>query len=78
MQEYDFFERAIELRPRDTQIWHGEQMRPFAITDCDRIIIDKGSIEFQIGRNYILISLEEEPFFVSYLNAPSSIDYSFN
>lgn len=73
MQEFFRGRSSIELRPREVKLWRG--MRPVDLTDCDRIIITDGTIEFQRNREFYLLCLDEEPFSISILCPPPCEDH---
>ena len=67
MLEQEFFNgrQAIEFSPREVKLWCG--MKPVDFTDCDRVVIKSGTIEFQRDRESYLFCLDEEPHSVSLL-----------
>lgn len=55
----------MEFSPKQVKLWHG--MRPVDFTDCDRVVIENGTIEFQRNRQTYLYCLDETPYSISLL-----------
>lgn len=60
---------AIEFSPRDVELWNGD--KPVDLTDCDRIIIEGDTIEFQRDKEFHILCLDEEPISISSSYIPS-------
>lgn len=61
---------SLEFSPREITLWNG--MHPVNLTDCDRIIINDYTIEFQRGRERYLTSLDDNRFFINHQFASPS------
>lgn len=61
MSERESFEQIlpIEFKPEEVRIWHGQTLKPYNLTDCDRVRIDLRTIEIDSGNKTYIIHLEE-------------------
>ena len=71
MEARDSFrqELPIEISTDRIKLWYGTPMKPFNdLIDlgCNRIRINKDTLEFDCGRETIIFHLSEEVFFISH------------